>query len=1382
MSRSEHSPKAPHTRTRPFATLRAFLHTGGSSASAVTRIAPLVLAAALLVVLAFSATALADGRIGAPGSAAGQVSFPGGVAVSAKEGDDIYVADEVNSRIDQFEPDGTFVRAFGWSVDATTPEESLQTCTTASGCRQGTIGSGPGQLRDSDEIAVDNSCAEHEPPLTEATTPKCSEFDPSYGDVYVVDQNNFRVEKFGPAGEFLLMFGGGVDQGGGTPAHPGNLCTAEYITNGDTCGAGVPGTGPSHFYEEEPLTQAGGFKSWFHLGSNSIAVGPDGTVYVGDYGRIQEFDLGGAFSGEFKLPDAEPQFVTSLALDAEGNIFERSAITESDGTVIHQVPGVREWSPAHFLLHTFDAGLEEAGSEPAHIALDQAGDLFVSDLNGGQFTFRAFRPDATLYAEFTSDQVTSFDPKEHTPPRADGIVVGNAAGKLYASSLGPEGAHLAVIPLPVPGPPAVTGLHVTNLEPKTATLNAVVNPEQFKTEYHFEYTTTDFSNCGLPANPNCTKTATENLGSVSREDAVSEAISGLLPATVYHYRVIAESECHGPSPTLPCAAESEETFETLPNVGLRDFTTQTVGPELVTLKAELNPNNGGTTHYKICYGTEPGPAEPGHNAQGCVEGTLNGVGSEFEPITATFPDLQPNTTYHYQLLATNSNGEIKTVDQTFQTELSFAEERAAETSCPNLTLREENNSLALPDCRAYEQVSPAFKAGSAVSGDELSPSGEAAAFRSLGIFAGAATSQTINPYLAHRTATGWLTESADAGRPEPGYILSSLRGYDAELGSWIIVAQQGRTKTDAEFPPLLRWAYYRGSAGPSLSRVSPVLSPPSGFRQSLANEIVAQSADFSHLYIAGTARLLPESEDPLPDGTGTGTRPTRIYEVSGAGGPTPTVSLAAEIPTGLNNSHCGLDQKFSVGSAYNASSADGSTLFYDAPLETTPGAPCEDKSSNEGENPNKVALFARTAPAPAIRISARPSSQCHSPSPCAAEPEPLANASFAGASPDARLAWFTTPQPLIDSDTDATNDLYLAKLENGQLTELVQASAGEAGPSHPTPGKGAAVQGVLALSQEGTHIAFTATGVLTEAPNGEGEKARAGAENLYLYDATAAELKFVATSGGNAQFTPDGRYLLFTSSTRLTLDDTDNAADIYRYDFQTGQLARVSIGYRGNDANGNDDLYDDAFENNLGEEGSGPRRLDVAAADSSRSISADGTVAIFATAAPLVSRDTNKAPDIYEWEEFGHGTCHEAGGCVSLVSSGLDPHGAQNGVLSSSGRDIAFITGAGLVPADSDGLGDIYDAREGGGFPQTPPPIPCGGNEICHHEPPPPPSPPKIATEGETGGNGKQHLQCGKGRHRVTKHGQVRCVPNKKHHQAKKHHKRAANTNRGGAK
>jgi hypothetical protein len=50
-------------------------------------------------------------------------------------------------------------------------------------------------------------------------------------------------------------------------------------------------------------------------------------------------------------------------------------------------------------------------------------------------------------------------------------------------------------------------------------------------------------------------------------------------------------------------------------------------------------------------------------------------------------------------------------------------------------------------------------------------------------------------------------------------------------------------------------------------------------------------------------------------------------------------------------------------------------------------------------------------------------------------------------------------------------------------------------------------------------------------------------------------------------------------------------------------------------------------------------------------------------------------------------------------------------VISPDGSDIFFDTTQGLVPQDTDGAPDVYDARVDGGFPPEPGPIqPCSGD------------------------------------------------------------------------
>ena len=521
----------------------------------------------------------------------------------------------------------------------------------------------PGSFNYSDEIAIDNDS-------------KSS----SYGDIYVLDQRNFRIEKFDPTGEFLLMFGGEVDKTTGA-----DVCTAADLAAGDTCGAGVPGTGPSHFYEG-PYP-----KEWDQTGNNSIAIGPGGTVFVGDYGRIQEFKPDGTYIGQVTLTDSEPQFVTSLAVDSSGNIFERSSTFSGEHST--EIPGVREYSPAHVLLRTIDSA---NGSQPIHIAVDAAGDLVISESNSGETTcarcapaateFSVFKPNGALSAEFSSEEV-------HRSPA--GIAINRAAGILYAATGEFEGAYVAVIPLPVPGPPSASEAEATNIEPSTATLKAVVNPHGYDTEDRFEYVDQkSFETEGGFGSPHTQSTAWEDLGIVDRQDKVHAAISGLTPATLYHFRAVAKNS----EGTTYGAGE----FESLPSISVRNFTTQTVGPELVVLRLELNPN-GQTSNYTIHIGRTTSYSDAS------LSGTLE-VGNEFLSREVTFTGLKPNTTYHFQVEGENGYGHTESPDQTFTTEKSSAEEREAE-KCSNTNLREENNSLSLPDCRAYEQVSAVHKEG-----------------------------------------------------------------------------------------------------------------------------------------------------------------------------------------------------------------------------------------------------------------------------------------------------------------------------------------------------------------------------------------------------------------------------------------------------------------------------------------------------------------------------------------------------------------------------------------------------------------------------------------------------------------------------------------------
>lgn len=137
---------------------------------------------------------------GSPGSGAGQLKSPAGVAVDQATGD-VYVVDSGNNRVDEFGPEGQFLRAWGWGVK--TGAKELQTCTTA--CQAGLGGHGKGELHGAGSIAIDNN-------------PKSK----SFGDVYVeavkpyeevvkgheVEFEKGVIDKFTGEGAFVTSFKG----------------------------------------------------------------------------------------------------------------------------------------------------------------------------------------------------------------------------------------------------------------------------------------------------------------------------------------------------------------------------------------------------------------------------------------------------------------------------------------------------------------------------------------------------------------------------------------------------------------------------------------------------------------------------------------------------------------------------------------------------------------------------------------------------------------------------------------------------------------------------------------------------------------------------------------------------------------------------------------------------------------------------------------------------------------------------------------------------------------------------------------------------------------------------------------------------------------------
>jgi hypothetical protein len=120
------------------------------------------------------------------------------------------------------------------------------------------------------------------------------------------------------------------------------------------------------------------------------------------------------------------------------------------------------------------------------------------------------------------------------------------------------------------------------------------------------------------------------------------------------------------------------------------------------------------------------------------------------------------------------------------------------------------------------------------------------------------------------------------------------------------------------------------------------------------------------------------------------------------------------------------------------------------------------------------------------------------------------------------------------------------------------------------------------------------------------------------------------------------------------------------------------------------------------------------------SVSDDGSKVFFTTGDALVRQDTNTQPDTYEFKP--------ASGQVALVSGGTSSGPSEFQDASPSGNDVFFTTRQRLVGSDTDDNVDVYDARVGGGFPESaPPPVQCSG-EGCKPPPSAAPQPTFAAT------------------------------------------------------
>lgn len=197
-------------------------------------------------------------KFASSGTGAGEFDDPTGLAVNQSTGH-VYVMDRDNRRVQEFDLDGQFVRAWGWDVvqtggtgdDTTPPANQFEICTVASQCQTGAVGEGAGQF----------AAASHNTLTISPIAPH---------DVFVTDSGNRRILQFQADGDFVQGWGFDVaaPDGGGFETCTGSACRAGSAT----------GTANGQFASNQP---------------QHIAVDSTGVVYASDSNasnRIIRFD------------------------------------------------------------------------------------------------------------------------------------------------------------------------------------------------------------------------------------------------------------------------------------------------------------------------------------------------------------------------------------------------------------------------------------------------------------------------------------------------------------------------------------------------------------------------------------------------------------------------------------------------------------------------------------------------------------------------------------------------------------------------------------------------------------------------------------------------------------------------------------------------------------------------------------------------------------------------------------------------------------------------------------------------------------------------------------------------------------------------------------
>lgn len=215
----------------------------------------------------------------------------------------------------------------------------------------------------------------------------------------------------------------------------------------------------------------------------------------------------------------------------------------------------------------------------------------------------------------------------------------------------------------------------------------------------------------------------------------------------------------------------------------------------VSIATVLQGGEGYDTQAHFEYVSEKQFRDEGEWAKATVTPTLDlGFGANSKSVGQDIPGLQAGETYHYRIVATNTspgNPIVEGAEQTLTAPAPAPVEPVA--PCPNEEFR-SGPSAELPDCRAYEQLTPVDKEGSAElfhyfdsagldANVLVGEDGEHVVVDDSNVSWGAGPDAGQGPYFFSRTSAGWHFTAAS---PEPETGINTIRNsiYSPDLSQF----------------------------------------------------------------------------------------------------------------------------------------------------------------------------------------------------------------------------------------------------------------------------------------------------------------------------------------------------------------------------------------------------------------------------------------------------------------------------------------------------------------------------------------------------------------------------------------------------------------------